>query len=88
MPALIPFGVILEVEDPPLILIVPLTALPGEALEVLLDALLAGTMEGVVERSGSAFATDGVDVGADDGLEPDGAASGALWWFQWWECKC
>ncbi len=88
MPALIPFGMILEVEDPPLILTVPLMALPREALEVLLDALLALTMEGLAERSGSAIATDGVDVGAVDGLELDGAASGALWWFHWWKCKC
>ncbi len=58
-PALIPFGVMLEVVDPPLILLVPLT--------------------------GFAIATDGVDVGAFDGLGRDDAASGALWWFQWWE---
>ena len=88
MPALIPFGVILEVEDPPLTLMLPLTALPGEALEVLLDALPALTMVGLADRSGSAIATDGIDVGAVDGLELDGAASGALWWSQWWECRC
>ena len=76
-PALIPFGVMLELEASTLLLPVSLTALLGAVLEELLDALLAATGDGPVEALSSTTATDWVEVGAIEAVELGGAAGGA-----------
>lgn len=70
---MIPFGVMLELEVAPLLLLVPFTALLKAVLEVLLDALLAMTGEAIGEPLSSATATDGVEVGAIGTAELDEA---------------
>ena len=69
-PALIPFGVIPELEDAPLLLVVSLAVLCAALTVLLLDALLAVTGEELGEPSRSFTATDGVEVGTSGAVEP------------------
>lgn len=73
-PALLLFGVILEAAS--LLSPVPLVALSGAVVEVVLDVLLASTGEALEGLSGTAAARLELELGAVEAAELDAIAPG------------
>lgn len=80
IPALIPFGPILELQSPLLFVRVPLAALSGAVPDALQDELLTATEERLAELLCFTTAADEVEIGSVDAVEPvDAAPRGSLW---------
>lgn len=80
IPALIPFGPILELESALLFVRVPFAALPGAVPDALRDELLTATEERLGELLCFTTAADEVEIESVDAVElVDAAPRGSLW---------